>query len=270
MKKLLLFILFCQNTWAANYIPLATGIQLYDVEVLVFARHIAQPDSLLFNNRATVDLDEVNAMFPADDMPWLIEDENQTAEDEQWQVPLEGEQTSNAKALAWFAFDTPAPQNPVYQKINQHPEMHALFYQKWRQPATPYRNPGYVKISNWPEDLINPEAQADDVDLGETVVGNLFEAHDIQEPNEEIAIKKTDFTMRGKVAFSKQRFQHGHVKVNLYRDSLDGESLVYLIDQDTQIDLNQWQYFDHPQFGVMMKVSLSTQFENPNAVTAAE
>lgn len=268
MKKLLLLILCCHNSWSANYIPLATGIKLYDVEVMVFARHITQTDSQLFNNRPKVDLDGVNAMFPAEDLPWLVEDENQDAESEQWKVPLDGEQTSQAKALAWFAFDAPAQQNPVYQKINQHPEMHALFYQKWRQPATPYRNPGYVRISNWPEDLIQPEALSDDDDLGSTVIGNLFEVEDTFDSNEVIPI--TDYTVRGKVAFSKQRFQHGHVKVNLYRDSLDGKPLIYLIDQSTQINLDRWQYFDHPQFGVMMKVSLATQFDNPKTVTAAE
>ena len=249
------FVAFTSNTPAANYISLASGIQLYDVEVVVFSRQNQTPHSSQFNNREEVDLIEVNAMFPAEtDTELLIDEQTVNTSDEQWQVPIEGEKHSNAKALAWFALDQPAENNPVYKKLNKHPNMQALFYQQWRQPATPYSNPGFIKISNWSVDKLN-DSKIDQP--SSTIVGDLYQT----ESDEELEFQvKPNYTVRGKVAFSKRRFQHGHVDVNLYRESQDGETLVYRITQETQIDLDQWQYFDHPQFGVMLRVK-AAQFE---------
>ena len=281
MKLILLFLLAFQSSHAANYLPLSSGIQLYDVEVVVFARQLIQPDSFQVSNRDEVDLTDLNAMQAVDeDMAWLIESEKPDQDDE-WQVPIDGNESSNAKALAWFAFDDLPTDHAVFNKINKHPNMRALFYQKWRQPATPYRNPGFVKISSWAEDLLVTENEdgtsvETEFESNTTVVGQL---HDQQSQNETYGTTETiepeplvkpDYTIRGKVAFSKQRFQHSHVDVNLYRESQDGVSLVYRLTQATQIDLDQWQYFDHTQFGVMVKVSLATEFANPNQVITTE
>lgn len=263
MKKMMYLLLAMQTGHAANYLPLSSGIQLYDVEVIVFARLLSQPDSSQVSNRTEIDLTTLNAMQVAeDDMAWLIESEKPDQEGDQWQVPIEGEATSDAKALAWFAFDNLPSDNAVYNKLDKHPNMRALFYQKWRQPATPYRKPGYVKISNWPEDVSVDETTEADSSFSNnsTLAGYAYESDE-----EDVTIEpiKPDYTMRGKVAFSKQRFQHGHVDVNLYRNDFNGESIIYRIEQNTQIDLDKWQYFDHPQFGVMLKVALATEFKKP-------
>ncbi|WP_154222066.1 CsiV family protein [Marinicella rhabdoformis] len=263
MKKMMYLLLAIQTGHAANYLPLSSGIQLYDVEVLVFARLLSQPESNQVSNRAEVDLTSLNAMEAADDdMAWLIESEKPDQEGDQWQVPIEGEKTSDAKALAWFSFNDLPSDNAVFNKIDKHPSMRALFYQKWRQPATPYRNPGFVKISNWSEDI--PVDQPLDAPEEESIRNNTLAGFaNENEPEDTFLVPiKPDYTIRGKVAFSKQRFQHGHVDINLYRESLDGETIIYRTEQSTQIELGSWQYFDHPQFGVMMKVTLVTDFSN--------
>ena len=252
-------LLAIQTSQAANYLPLSSGIQLYDIEVVIFARQLSQPDSFQISNREEVDLTDLNAMQTAEeDMAWLIEAEKTDQEDDQWQVPIDEKETSNAQALAWFAFNDLPSNNAVYNKLAAHPNMRALFYQKWRQPATPYRNPGFVKISNWSEDTRTDEI--DEESNNSTLVGFSYQNNEESIPAEPV---KPDFTVRGKVAFSKQRFQHGHVDINLYRDSIDGETIIYRLDQNTQIDLDKWQYFDHPQFGVMLKVTLATKFNKP-------
>lgn len=253
MKYILFLALFSLQAQAANYISLASGNQLYDVEVIVFDRNLPQRNSFEISKKPELDLSELNAMWPADPEWPLIKSFTVESEDEQWQVPL-NEAGSNQEALAWFAFDLPAEGNPVFQKINRHPQMNALFYQKWRQPATPYRRPGFIKISNWSEDLIPPPAEETEVSEA-TVVGNLYDSEpvgdfDVSPP------AKYDGTFRGKVAFSKQRFHHAHININLHKAAADGEMLIHNMEQNSQIDLGQWQYYDHQQFGVMIKVSV--------------
>lgn len=235
-------MLLVTQVQAANYLSLASGLRLYDVEVILFDRGFPQRNSDQVSEKPALDLSELNAMEPAD--PNLPRVKSHAKEnDEQWQVPL-NDQGSNVEALAWFAISNNGNSNPVFKKINSHPQIQALFYQKWRQPATPYTRPGYIKISNWPEDSRDQEEQSNT----NTFVGGLYS----DEP--QVSAKK-DGTFRGQVAFSKKRFHHAHVNVNLFKEGADGRLITHNIKQNTQIDLGKWQYFDHQEFGVLMRVT---------------
>ncbi len=243
MKIIITLLLLSTHTYAANYVSLSSGNTLYDIEVIVFARELPQPNSFEVSNQVELNLKELNVMEAANsDMP-LFKSANTIEESTEWQVPL-NEKNAHTEALAWFAFDDLPTNNPVYNKIDNHPQLRALFYQKWRQPATPYRNPGYVKISNWPEDMYTPEDEA-------TLEHMTTDFTD----DTTTKISKSDYTFRGKIAFSMQKFYHGHINVDLYRMGQDDQLILYNINQSSQINIGQWQYFDHQQFGVLMKVS---------------
>ncbi len=248
MKKILILLSLAIPAQAANYLSLASGLRLYDVEIIVFDRDLPQLNSHQVSQKPVLDLTELNAMEPADPELPRVKSSAQDVNgqnDDQWQVPL-NDQGRNVEALAWFAISNNGNSSPVFNRINSHPQMQALFYQKWRQPATPYTRPGYVKISNWPEDAMPNESET--TDTMDTFVGSLHET-------EKTITPKSDGTFRGQVAFSKRRFHHAHVNMNLFKQGADGEMITHNIKQNTQIDLGKWQYFDHQQFGIMMKVT---------------
>lgn len=236
MKNLICLLFLSGWVEAANYITIDNGNSLYDVQLIVFARNLPQPLSEQHGNKAWVDTSQLNAMLPVDDdIPLVQPLPQQHSETKQpLQIPLQDQQP--LKALAWFALENNPQLLQMVKKIDLQSNMKTLFFQTWRQPATPYHKPGYIKISNLPTE---PLPTTDPAEL-----------------------KQPDFTVQGKIAFSKRRYSHGHVALNLLRYNNNEQPIIYRLLQKSQLKLDQWQYFDHRQFGVLMKVN-KANFNQP-------
>ncbi len=264
MKKLVLYslLLFVTGTvLAQNYIKRTAEEPVYDVEVIVFGRNLAQP-AIETIQQATIysQEDAAEVGFLPTDEAWPIiksppeelaekqpASDNTTAESSSdqsdWQVPL-NEEPVNHEVLVWY-LKSQQMIGPVINLLDKNPKYKPLIRQVWRQPTTPFRQPLYVKInSQQPESSENQES----LDLVE------FEDSDFSTyPNEQSDFN--DFQINGQVALSEGRFTHLHIKFNYYRINEYNDVLIYGSKQQRQIKLNQWQYFDHPQFGVLIKVT---------------
>lgn len=230
--------LFPTLVWSQEYLTLKPGQWAYDVEVVIFGRQLAQPDSLTINNRLSqLDVPTQSLITQSNELPLIKELPvvNKTDESEQWQVPLEGEKPKQ-QALVWTALAVNG-EHPVINKLRSNPTIKPLHYQKWRQPATDFLSPEYVIVSS--------------IEKPEYVVHEDLETTSPQEENQVY----NDYSFDGVVAYSKQKFDHVTVKMNYFRHDPIDQLISYTIDQKQRIKLGIWQYFDHQQFGVMVKVT---------------
>ncbi len=252
--NLLLSLFLANNTTAQEYIRLNQEEVVYDVDVVVFARRLSQPSSEIFNNASLVNTDAARILSPVeDDVPMFVypEPEETPATNEQsdeWQVPIE-EQPKLIDVLSWVLLEKNMA-HPIISRLAVNPNFKPLLHQKWRQPATAFLQPEYVQISLLEPSLGNNDEteEPDDstgVNMANDMLGSLFPVPQIH----------PDYTVDGQVAFSKQRFTHLHVKMNLFRVNAEGEQIIHKISQQKQVDLGEWQYFDHQQFGVLAKVT---------------
>lgn len=265
MKKsttLILLVVLMGTASAQNYIKRTAEEPVYDVEVIVFGQLLSQPtvdsiqQAVIFDQEAAATVD----FLPADeDWPFIktqtnlaqsnSDDSQLTAnpQDDSWQVPLD-EKPIDYDVLVWF-LKTNQLAGPVVNLLDNNPKYKPLLRQAWRQPATPFNNPLYVKINTQTHDneFSTNQSNIDD----ENMVIDLTDFNENLTPKIDIR----DFQVDGQVALSQGRFTHLHIKFNYYRINQQNEPLIYASKQQRQIKLNQWQYFDHQQFGVLIKVT---------------
>ncbi len=239
IRAALMMLVVSQNTLAQEYLQFNQDEVVYDVDVVVFARRLAQPSTETFNNAPLVDSENSRILeFWDQEMPLFIYQEPEEVPEEaaeEWQVPID-EQPQRVDVLSWVML-TNTMEHPVIDRLAVNPNLKPLLHQKWRQPATDFLQPEYVKLS-----LIDSIEQpvAD-----EPMIPTLFPTKQIH----------PDYSIDGQVAFSKQRFTHLHVKMNLFRINAEGEQIIHKIAQQKRVELGEWQYFDHQQFGVLAKVT---------------
>ncbi len=264
--KILLVILSLSSglSQAGDYLRLHNQQVVYDVDVVVFARQLSQPAAESINNAALVDsaaakiLPDWDQQTPLFRQPETI---NSDPSDETWQVPLESEQVM-VDALAWLNLDR-SMDHGVIKRLQSNPIITPLLHNKWRQPATPFLEPEYVRLSSF--DLVRPEllpatdeaaSPEPEVVTDESLTANNTNAlnpyDQYFDPEPSLV---SDYSVDGMLAFSKQKFTHLHVKLNYYRVNAAGEQIIYAISQQKRIKLGTWQYFDHQQFGVLAKVT---------------
>lgn len=243
MTKLLCVILLCTSLSpdAQEYLNLKQDDVIYDVDVIVFARQLAQPDAEAIKNANAIKSEDVLQLETWDGEtellqypPIEIKPENS---DENWQVPIDAEEALPVNVLSWIVL-TNSMTHPIINRLEANPTIKPLFRQKWRQPATAFTDPQYVEVSS----------------LEETEEPTLTNTNRMENLIEEQPMID-DFSIDGQVAFSKQRFTHLHIKMNLYRQNINAEQIVYEISQQKRIELDEWQYFDHQQFGIIAKVT---------------
>ncbi len=242
MKKILtILLLLPQITFTQEYQALHPDNWVYDVEVVVFGRQLAQPDALNINSKTSnLDVPIHELLMDHDGLP-LTEALPQEDPDEsgQWQVPVEGEMPDQ-QALVWVLMQKDM-NHPVVNRLQSNPTIKPLIFQKWRQPATQFLSPEYVTVTSIIKPQVffeNEPSYAED---------NPFET--------QLEVIHEDYAFDGVVAYSKQKFDHVTVKMNYFRHDPFGELVSYTIDQKQRIKMSKWQYFDHQQFGVMVKVS---------------
>lgn len=225
-------------TDSQEYLRMSQNEVVYDVDVIVFSRQLSQPSAESMNNAESVKTIDVKSLPRWDRNTPLIKfiEPPKVASDSEWEVPLK-EQVKQADVLSWVVLDT-SMNNAIINKLNNNPTIKPIFHQKWRQPASDFLKPQYVEISHLVAQTINPN------DLPQQPQ-NMFIQNEIYADN----------SIDGQVAFSKQRYTHLHVKMNLYRVNAEGEQIIYEISQQKRINLGEWQYFDHQQMGVLAKVT---------------
>ncbi len=267
MKKILIVLsLYSGLSEAQDYLRLSHSNTVYDVDVVVFARQLAQPSTATINNASLVNTDEAK-LLPDWDYETLLfkspeinpeADENQS----EWQVPL-GQDKPQMDALAWINLDR-SMDHGIISRLLSNPTIKPLLHNKWRQPATPFLDPQYVRLTSF--DVERPPlishtdettglAEVSDNDTSlrdQTSQVGLYSG--ILETENTLV---SDYSVDGQLAFSKQKFTHLHVKLNLYRVNHEGEQIIYKIAQQKRIKLGEWQYFDHQQFGVLAKVTVA-------------
>ena len=266
----IIFILLTFNLgWvdAQEYLQLTDDELAYDVEIIVFGRNLDQRSSTSLNNRSTELNQLTQSLFEnTENLPLfkptekVLPEESTQPDGENWQVPL-GDEKVNMMALVWL-YISQSMDHPIIDRLNNNPTIKPLFYQKWRQPATAFLSPEYVSVTgikNKVESLIEePANQINNVTTFDQ--GNVFQNNELAQ-----ARVHADFSFDGVVSFSKQRFTHFQVKMNYFRLDNEGHQLIYNMDQKTRIELAQWQYFDHQQFGVLAKVVAVESLKNEEA-----
>ncbi|MEZ5471691.1 MAG: hypothetical protein R3E90_07915, partial [Marinicella sp.] len=194
-KTLTTLVLLPMMAFAQEYQVLRPGQWVYDVEVVIFGRQLAQPDSLYINNRVSnLDVPVHTLLTNFSDLP-LLKDLPQTnpEESEQWQVPIEGNQPKQ-QALVWVLLQS-SMNHPVIKKLQSNPTIKPLYFLKWRQPATRFLSPEYVAVTS----IIKPEI--------------TFENNPDSAPQLESFEPFSDYAFDGVVAYSKQKFDHVTVKM---------------------------------------------------------
>jgi hypothetical protein len=275
MKKYLMLLCLSTTLTAQDYHLITEDEPVYDVEVIVFARLLGQPDATTLNPKpANLDvpyqllsvIDEDWPMFqPHQPEPLALNDNILTATgsatNDDWQVPVNDEEPET-EALVWVEFPH-NPEHPVTARLATNPGIMPMHQQQWRQPATAFLNPQYVHVSSvWEPPTEEPETMpADGQDsfaittlpsLDMTMMNNNS---DDSLPTDDVPLIE-DYAFDGAVAFSEQRFTHIQVKMNFYRHDINGELITYGMNQKNRIQLGEWHYFDHQQFGVLTKVTL--------------
>ena len=246
INSVILLLLLSQTALAQEYLQLNQDQVVYDVDVVVFARRLAQPSTDTYNNAPLVQAGLIRTLELWDqEMPLFIYPEPEVATEEaseEWQVPIE-EQPKLVDVLSWVMLSNTMV-HPIVDRLAVNPNFKPLMHQKWRQPATQFLQPEYVKLSQIESTESEDESQQS-IEANEPMMTNMFPVETIH----------PDYSIDGQVAFSKQRFTHLHVKMNLFRVNADGEQIIHRIAQQKQVDLGEWQYFDHQQFGVLAKVT---------------
>ena len=249
---------------AQEYLRLTQKDSLYDVEVLVFARQYAQPDASLLKAAEHIKPEPTRVLEPliSEDMLLFALVETKTItepqEGDDWQVPI-NEAAVAIDALAWFVIDD-SMESAVIDKLNDNPTIKPLLRKKWRQPATDFLSPEYVSVST-SSAIIDDSNLAFEVDSPVGIGSNQLTTEDSENVMIDISSEFStpdqpdDYAIDGQLAFSKQKFNHIHVIMNMFRYDVNHELITYQINQKSRIQLGEWQYFDHQQFGVMVKVN---------------
>ena len=233
-KIIYLLLLTVSSAHAQEYLRLTQDSLIYDVEVVVFARLLSQPDATTIKTNSLVLVDGLKQLPTLEDdtaelfKPVIDDASSQVNGNDNWQVPVTDNKVA-VDVLSWFKFPT-TMNHPVVDRLQNNPTIKPLDYQKWRQPATNFLNPSFVYLTS------NHYATAEDMVMNQEIMPN-------------------DFEFSGQIAYSKQKFDHVQIKLNYYRNDDSGNSITYIMDQKSRIELNEWQYFDHQQFGVLVKVS---------------
>jgi|SRR5690606_19710406 len=261
-----LFILaLTTNSAAQTYINRLGNEPVYDVEVIVFGQMLAQPSQeqvkqaevFLQNNAVEVDFIEADASLPKlKKLNHSSESSESTNLSDQTQVPLT-DVSPEYQVLVWYLLANNLT-GGVVERLAANPKYKPLIRKIWRQPVTPFNNPLYVKVNNRQTTIDSDEQIRKESNFRVSTSQQSFATDEVSVSSGKrlpSTVNIKDYEVHGQVALSQGRFTHLHIKFNYYRINDEGDVIIYASKQQKQIDLNQWQYFDHQQFGVLIKVT---------------
>lgn len=231
---------------AQQYLNMRQDGRIYDVDVVVFARQLSQPDAKSLIKKPLVKNQDVVTLPLWDGQQKLFQYPEVAAPPDN-SVPIEN-QANPVRVLNDVILST-SMDHAIVNRLKVNPTYRPIYRQQWRQMPSSFRNPRYIEVSSLSHQ--NNQAAARPMDRF-----NELNEED-SEVRSEFSMKTTvpDFSIDGQVAFSSQAYNHLHVKMNLFRVDSMGQQITYQLSQQKRITLNQWQYFDHQQFGVLAKVT---------------
>ncbi len=236
--SLLCCCLFSSAIFAQQYLNMRQDGRIYDIDVIIFARALSQPPAQSVSSKPLLKSDSVNVLPTWDGTQELLQFPPLT-EQSSHSVPINN-QANPVKVLSDLILSN-SMDHPIVNRLSANPTFKPLYRQKWRQAPSQFTQPKYIEVSNLPqENQINGFNSNGFNSSGSNTIA-YGEVH--------------DYKVDGQMAFSMQRYTHLHVKMNLFRNSSDGEQIIYELSQQKRIELDQWQYFDHQQFGVLAKVT---------------
>ncbi len=263
LVTLLATAVLSNSVYAQQYLNLRQDGHIYDVDVVVFARQLAQPSSDAINNQALVKNEAVLTLPVWDQqMPLFVHPQIAAPDNEsEWQVPID-KQAEPVKVLSDIILST-SMDHAIINRLKANPTYHPIYHQKWRQMPSAFLKPQYVEVSSLQATEVTrlnslestsipitdpPPTEDNPLDNQEDSFDNFY-------TNSSNALNVADYSIDGQVAFTQQRYTHLHVKMNLFRINAEGEQIIYQLSQQKRIELDKWQYFDHQQFGVLAKVT---------------
>jgi len=223
-----------QNIKAPEYISLGTQ-GVYDVEIIVFAYNTPLPNSQTYGNKEVFDTSLAYELdFKPDDMP-AVKNIKVLDTSEQYTIDIGGEEKT--QVLAWFEHEPSWFQlTDIWNKLQSNTTTVPLVHRAWRQPATVFNSPQFVKISN----------------------NQIF----LDDSSQELT-SYPDKTILGQVALSRGRYLHFGNQINLFRstavanadDSKMYRSLIFSLTERKQVKSTELHYFDSPWFGTLVKIT---------------
>lgn len=255
--------LLTSTAMAQQYLEMHQDELIYDIDVVVFARQLSQPSAESINNQASVKSEEVLKLPVWDgEQDLLLYPE--PIEPPSDSVPIEN-QANPVNVLSNLIL-THSMDHPIINRLKVNPTYKPIFRQKWRQLPSEFLNPQYIEVSNLIQTEANTynepnQAGMNPTDMNPADMNQLdvsptgLNRTSLNQPYVFNTDLVADYSVDGQVAFSEQRFTHLHVKMNFYRINAEAEQIVYELSQQKRIELDQWQYFDHLQFGVLAKVT---------------
>ncbi len=267
--------------------------KVYDIEIIVFAYQQELPNYKTFTNKEWFDdsqslelklkpedlsfiQEDLESIETTDDttvdntQPVLV-DNNQTESD--YTVSIVDE-TEEKYVLAWFEHDPEFYQlTPIWERLLRQPSITPLIHKAWRQPDTPFEQPTYVKLNNFPvEDLDesiddgvngeNNESTSINTDYFTNSIDNNFDNDDYYpevNTTESSNNPYSDLTVSGMVALSQGRFMHFGHSLNLVRhytdDNNELRTMVFSLTERKQLKPDELHYYDSPWFGSIVKIT---------------
>jgi hypothetical protein len=238
---------------AQQYLEMRQDELIYDIDVVVFARQLSQPSAESINNQASVKTEDVFKLPVWDGEQDLLQ-YPAPIEPPSDSVPIEN-QANPVNVLSDMVL-TNSMNHPIIDRLKVNPTYKPIYRQKWRQLPSAFLNPQYIEVSNLMPTEANANNELNQSDMSQSNISPAdLNRSSLIQPDVFMADLIADYSVDGQVAFSEQRFTHLHVKMNLYRINAEAEQIVYELSQQKRIELDQWQYFDHQQFGVLAKVT---------------
>ena len=228
----------------AHYMPLQKH-GAYDVEVLVFSRG-TQAATRPADQVKWVDVsDTIQLQEKPDNWPewkWATAERTPSADNSQWTMPLEEQKP---QVLVDYARGD-LFLNKTATKLNQQPGWHVLLHRKWRLQPSGFQQPVYLNLST----TSPPVSQAS----GEALSGGSSTTM-----NEETRALKAQMAtapgLVGKLAFSKGRYLHIDARLQKVSTNPNGTLGVSTLKEKRRVHSKVLQYFDHPDFGVLVLIT---------------
>ncbi|GEM_PF-5265336 len=258
-------VAYAEDIRLPHYIPLQKH-GAYDVEVLVFSRgtHIAtEPvDNIQWlDTTGAIQLQQKPADWP--EWRWPSTDPSQHEDEQQAEdnnIPPSPE-PQKPQVLVDYQRDDLFLQKTASKLANQ-PGWRVLLHRKWRLQPSDFKQPVYLDVSTtipFPAQLGESSSPASEVNLSSHVDTAVTE-----DP-----LPATSPTIMpglyGKLAFSKGRYLH--IDARLQRITTEPYPQVATLTEKRRVHSNVLQYFDHPDFGILVRI---TPIEEPPQPLPAE
>ncbi len=231
---------------SAHYMPLQKH-GAYDVEVLVFSRG-TQAATRPADQVQWVDVsDTIRLQEKPDNWPewkWATAEHTPSADNSHWTMPVEEQKP---QVLVDYARGD-LFLNKTAAKLNQQPGWRVLLHRKWRLQPSDFQQPVYLNLSTTTPPVSQAPGKGEAMSGGSSTTMN-------EETQPLEAQMETAPGLLGKLAFSKGRYLHIDARLQKVSTSPNGTLGVSTLQEKRRVHSKVLQYFDHPDFGVLVLIT---------------